>query len=80
MMKLDVMVLSPTDVIFEGKVKSVIVPGEQGVFEIQPFHKRILSRLVGGTMTIDGQRFPMRRGIVRVNQNRVTVVMEEDGS
>ncbi len=77
MILLDVTVLSPTQVIFEGKARNMIVPGEQGVFEVLPFHKRILSRLLAGTMFIEDRRFPMRRGIIKVNQNRVTVIMEE---
>ena len=83
MILLDVTVLSPTQVIFEGKARNMIVPGEQGVFEVLPFHKRILSRLLAGTMLIFGETpseergFPMRRGIIKVNKNRVTVIMEE---
>ena len=76
-MLLDVTVISPREVIFEGKVKSVILPGEQGIFEILPFHKRLLSRLISGTLLIDEQSFPVRRGIVKVNQNRVTIIVEE---
>ena len=76
-MLLDVSVISPTEVIFEGKAKSVILPGEQGIFEILPFHKRLLSRLISGTLLIDEQSFPVRRGIVKVNQNRVTIIVEE---
>ncbi len=77
MILLDVTVLSPTQVIFEGKARNIIVPGEQGVFEILPFHKRILSRLLAGTMVIDERSFRMLRGIIKVNLNRVTVIMEE---
>lgn len=76
-MFLDVTVLSPIEVIFEGKAKSIILPGEQGVFEVLPFHKRILSRLISGTVFIDEQSLPVRRGIVRVNQNKVTIIVEE---
>lgn len=77
MILLDVTVLSPTQVLFEGKARNMIVPGEQGVFEVMPFHKRILSRLVSGTMRVEDRSFSMRRGIIKVNQNRVTVIMEE---
>ncbi len=77
MILLDITVLSPTQVLFEGKARNLIVPGEQGVFEVLPFHKRILSRLISGTMQIEERNFPMRRGIIKVNQNRVTVIMEE---
>lgn len=75
---LDVIVLSPTQVLFEGKVRNIIVPGEQGVFEILPFHKRILSRLISGIMQIESRNFPLRRGIIKVNQNQVTIIIEEN--
>ena len=76
-MFLDVTVLSPIEVIFEGKAKSIILPGEEGVFEVLPFHKRILSRLISGRLFIDEQSFPIKRGVVKVNQNKVTVIVEE---
>ncbi|OGW74900.1 MAG: hypothetical protein A2Z72_06350 [Omnitrophica bacterium RBG_13_46_9] len=77
-MFLDVTMLSPVGVLFEGRARSVIVPGEQGEFEIMPFHKRILSRLVSGQLHIDEKSFPVHRGIIKVNQNRVTIVAEEE--
>jgi F-type H+-transporting ATPase subunit epsilon len=76
-MLLDVSILNPIKVIFEGKAKRVILPGEAGTFEILPFHKRILSRLVGGTIIVDQQAIPIRRGIVKANQNMVTIILEE---
>jgi len=76
-MILDVEVLNPKEVIFEGKARSVMVPGEQGVFEILPFHKRILSRLVSGTLTIDQKTVSIQRGIVKAELNKVTIIMEE---
>ncbi|MBU1061698.1 MAG: hypothetical protein KJ957_01520 [Candidatus Omnitrophica bacterium] len=79
-MQLDVDVLTPRKIIFKGKAQSVIVPGEQGVFEIIPFHKRILSRLISGALFIDEERFNIQRGIVKVDQNKVTIVVEESSS
>ena len=75
-MLLDVCVLNPKEIIFEGKAKSVVVPGEEGVFEILPFHKRILSRLLSGTVLIDEKNFPIDRGIIKVNQDKVTIIVE----
>jgi len=74
---LDVSVLGPKEVIFEGRAKSVMVPGEEGVFEVLPFHKPILSRLLRGTMFVDEQAIKIERGIIRVDQNSVTVIIEE---
>ena len=77
-MFLDVTMLSPRGVLFEGKAKNIIVPGEQGTFEVMPFHKRILSRLVSGRLYIDEKGFPIQRGIIKVNQNNVTIIAEEE--
>ena len=77
MVSLDVSVFSPKEVIFQGNAKSVILPGEQGVFEIAAFHKPILSRLISGTMFVDEQHFSVKRGIAKVFKNQVTVIIEE---
>ncbi|MCM8813483.1 MAG: hypothetical protein NC924_06070 [Candidatus Omnitrophica bacterium] len=74
---LDVTLLNPEKIVFAGKAGRVIVPGEQGVFEILPFHKRLVSRLLSGTIIIDEQSVPIYRGIVQVDGNSVTVIMEE---
>lgn len=77
MLLLDVSVLSPKRVIFSGTARSVSVPGEQGVFEVFPFHKHILSRLVSGILFIDRQKLNIQRGIIKVEHNRVTIIVEE---
>lgn len=71
------MILTPERMIFEGRARSLLLPGEKGVFEVQPFHKRLLSRLVSGVVTLDGESLPIRRGVAKVGQNRVTVIIEE---
>jgi len=76
-MVLDVSVLTPQKIIFNGRATSVIIPGEQGEFEVLPFHKRLLSRLISGMLYIDEQSFSVQRGIVTVNQNKVTIMVEE---
>ena len=76
-MLLDVMVLNPQKVVFEGKAESVILPGEQGVFEILAFHKRMLSRLITGILTVGNKNFYIRRGVAKIDQNKVLVIIEE---
>ncbi len=76
-MQLEVFIVSPQKVVFKGKAGSILVPGEEGVFEILPFHKRIVSRLVEGLVVVDGQDFSIKRGIIRVNKNAVAIIMEE---
>ena len=50
---LDVIVITPTGVLFEGRAQSVLFPGEQGVFEALSYHKPLVSRLISGNLIID---------------------------
>jgi F0F1-type ATP synthase epsilon subunit len=77
MMQLNVTLLSPKKIIFSGKAKTVVLPGEEGVFEVLPFHKRMLSRLVSGRLLIDEDAFDIRRGVAKIGQNVVTIIIEE---
>lgn len=72
-----VLILTLDRVIFEGTAKSLILPGEAGVFEVLPYHKRLLSRLTKGPLVLDGASFPIRRGVAKVGLNEVTVIVEE---
>ena len=75
---LEVTLLSPNKVLFEGKARSVILPGEQGVFEVLSYHKPLLSRLISGKVIINNEHeFAISRGIVGINLNKATVVVEE---
>lgn len=76
-MLLNVAILNTSKVVFEGQAGRVIVSGEEGVFEILPFHKRILSRLITGSVIVDQQSIPIRRGVVKAEQNNVTIIIEE---
>ena len=73
---MNVIVVDPARVIFEGNAHNVILPGEKGVFEILPFHKNLLSRLAGGLVSIDGRFLFIRRGIAKVESDVVTVIVE----
>jgi F0F1-type ATP synthase epsilon subunit len=76
-MLLNVSVLNLSKVLFEGQAQRVVVSGEEGVFEILPFHKRIISRLITGSVVVDEQSIPIRRGVVKADQNTVTIIIEE---
>jgi F0F1-type ATP synthase epsilon subunit len=76
-MLLNVSILNLSKVVFEGQAGRVIVTGEEGVFEILPFHKRIMSRLITGSVIVDQQSFSIRRGIIKADQNTVTIILEE---
>ncbi len=74
---LDVLICTPQEIIFEGRAQSAIFPGELGVFEITPFHKPLLSRLISGIIVVDQQKVAIFRGVVQVKANKVTAIVEK---
>ena len=77
---LELLILSPERVIFKGRAESVVLPGEKGVFEVLPHHKRLLSRLLGGTIFVGNNALRIKRGVVKVAMNQVTVLVEESSA
>ena len=71
------LVLTLDRVVYEGKAKSLILPGERGVFEVLAYHKNLLTRLISGHMILDGSGFPIKRGVAKVEKNKVMVIIEE---
>ncbi len=74
---LDVIIYSPEQLVFKGQAKSVVFPGEAGVFEVLSYHKPLLSRLIGGNIFVDEKTFKIRCGIVGIKHNKATIVIEE---
>jgi F0F1-type ATP synthase epsilon subunit len=64
-------------VIYEGRARSLILPGEEGTFEVLPYHKKLLSRLKQGPLILDGASFPIMKGVAKVGPTEVTVIVEE---
>lgn len=73
----DVLIATLDRVVYEGKAKSLILPGESGTFEVLPYHKKLLSRLKEGPVILDGSTFPIRRGVAKVGPTEVTIIVEE---
>ena len=73
---LDVTVVTPDGVLFEGRADSVTFPGERGMFEVLIYHKPLISRLVRGEICIDRRPIPIERGIAKVRLNMVTAIVE----
>ena len=76
--QIEVLIVTPEKVIYEGEATSIILPGERGVFEVMAYHKHLLSRLLRGKVTMDGRVLPIKRGVAKVALNKVTVIVEED--
>lgn len=73
---LDVFVVTPQGVLFQGKAQSVILPGENGVFEVLINHKPLIGRVVCGELFVDERPIPLKRGVVKVMLNRVVAIVE----
>ena len=78
MATLEVTIVSPQELLFQGQANHVIVPGEAGVFEICPFHRPIVSRLLAGLIVLDDQMVPIQRGIIKVEHDAVIAIVEPD--
>jgi len=70
------LILDYNEVIFRGRARSAILPGEKGVFEIMDFHNPIVSLLQEGEIIIDSEIFTIRRGIVNFYKNEMIVIIE----
>ncbi len=74
-------IISPSKIIFSGKINSVSVPGEIGNFQILYNHAPIISTLTIGeikfiTESNETFRFATNGGFVMVLKNRVTIVSD----
>ena len=77
---LQLKIVSPEKIEFDGAVESVLVPGTMGQFEILTDHAPIISTLQNGYVeyaTKDGkQRLGILGGFVEVKQNEVSLCVE----
>lgn len=72
----NVTLLDQAHVIFDGMAKSVILPGEEGEFEVLDFHKPIVTSLSRGEIIVDDMGFPISRGIMRFHKEQMIVLVE----
>ncbi len=74
---MDVTIVSLQEVLFQGKARQIIFPGEQGMFEVLPMHRPVFSLLLPGTIVIDeNQVLSIARGVVKVSFDQITAIVE----
>jgi F-type H+-transporting ATPase subunit epsilon len=81
MMDLYLEVVTPEEILFEGPVGMVEVPGAAGRFTILRDHHPIISTLTNGRIRIIGKDgverfFPCRQGVVECHENHMTILMD----
>jgi F-type H+-transporting ATPase subunit epsilon len=73
-----VTILNPKHVLFAGEAESVFLPGDLAEFELLDFHAPIVSLLNKGEVILDmRKRIPIKRGMVKFDNNECTVLVEE---
>lgn len=73
---MNVQVLTPDTLVFEGEAKMVTLPGLGGKFQIMDNHAPLIAALGAGTVAIDSQEVEIASGFVEVVDNKVTVLAE----
>ena len=74
---MNVTILNPKEVLYEGEARSVLVPGDQGEFELLDYHAPIISLLRHGQVVVDWERrIPVEKGIVRFDRDECVVLVE----
>ena len=75
---MNVTILSPKHVVFEGEAKSVFLPGDMAEFELLDFHAPIISLLRAGNIVMDWkEKIPIKKGMVRFDDGDCVVLVEE---
>lgn len=74
---LQLKIVSPEQIEFDGEVERVVVPGTQGQFEILTDHAPIISTLQKGEVVYGDKRLPVLGGFVAVQKNVVSICIEK---
>lgn len=73
-------IITPSELLFEGEVESVTMPGTVGSFTVLDNHAPIISSLESGKVVVrlaeDIQEYPLKSGFVEVKDNEVVVCVE----
>ena len=73
-------IITPEKNVFEGEVELVNLPGSDGSFGLLNDHAPLVSTLKEGEIKIvvngNEQTFPVKGGVVEVNNNKVIVLAE----
>ena len=73
-------IITPSELLFEGEVESVTLPGTAGSFSVLNNHAPIISSLESGKVAVrtqeGSQDYPLNSGFVEVKDNVVIICIE----
>ncbi len=77
---LKIRIITPSEILFEGEVESVTLPGSAGSFSVLDMHAPIISSLESGKVIVKGANnaaeYPLNSGFVEVKNNIAIVCIE----
>jgi F-type H+-transporting ATPase subunit epsilon len=75
---MQVTILNPKQVIYEGSASTVFLPGDLAEFEIMDHHVPIVSLLRPGAVLIDSKiAIEIKKGMVKFDHNECVVLVEQ---
>ena len=78
MFRVSVLDIENASFLFNEMASSVVLPGEEGEFSVLDFHQPIVSYLKDGVVKInEKQSIPIKRGIARMQENELVVMVEK---
>lgn len=74
-------IITPETKVFEGEVKSVLLPGTNGKFEILNNHAPIISTLTAGQVRVinnndQKELFDINGGVIEMQNNKIIVLAD----
>jgi F-type H+-transporting ATPase subunit epsilon len=80
-MPLNLEILTPEKTLFQGPIKSILVPGSKGSFMVLKNHAPIIStlekgKLVISTESVKDQVFEIEGGVLEVKKNKIIVLVD----
>ena len=73
---MQVSILEPKKIVWEGRVKEVRLPGEDGEVCVLDFHQPFLIRLRKGIVRSDKVRTPIKDGVAFLRSNNLVLFVE----
>ena len=75
---IDLTIINPKHILYQGEASSVFLPGDHGEFVILPLHAPIVSLLKPGEVVVNWEeRINITRGMVKFDENKCVIVVEE---
>lgn len=75
---MNLQIMTPRRVVFEGEAASIFLPGDRGEFELLPYHSPLISLLVEGDVIVDWRtRIHIPKGVVKCLNDQVVLLAEE---